>query len=223
MPYCIDCGVKINHRHESCPLCSRKLEYSGKRKQLQPLYPDEVSKIAFIKPQTDKREIITIHFLGFFILLVSLLNMGIDYTLSKTLTWSKISVISIVFLFVIRVLLLYLRRNLYTFYSLTNISLGIYLLILDYFTPGTDWFIEFGMPCLLSLQFASCILFMLFKKIKLKLPRAATCVVVVNIYLTAVDQITMSGLQWSYICTTILLPTALFLKLVSITLQKSYY
>lgn len=223
MPYCIDCGVKINHRHENCPLCSRKLEYTDKRKKLFPLYPDEVSKIAFIKPQTDKREIITTHFLGFFTLLVALLNMGIDYTLFKTLTWSKISVISIIFLFTVRLLLLYLRRNLYTFYSLTNICLGIYLLILDYFTPGTNWFIKFGMPCLLSLQFASCILFMLFKKIKLKLPRAATCVAVANIYLITVDQITMNGLQWSLICTAILLPTALFLKFVSVILQKSYY
>lgn len=220
MPYCIYCGVKVNDRHRDCPLCNRGLEYTENRKSLTPLYPDEVSKIAFIKSQTNKKEIIAIHFIGFLTLLIILLNLGIDYTLNKTLTWSRISGVSLLFAFGVRTLLLFLRRNPYIFYTLTNIFLGLYLYILDKITLGASWFVLYAMPSLLSLQFGSCIIFMLFKKVKSRLLRASISIIISNIYLIIVNEITSKSIKWGLICTAVLLPTALFLFLLH-SIRKS--
>lgn len=222
MPYCIHCGVKVNDRHIECPLCTKKLEFPNFRKSLPPLYPNEVNKIALIKSRSNKKVILTSNFIGLLTLLIIMLNVGIDYTLNSTLTWSKVSSISLLLFFEISLQFLYLNRNPYIFYSFTNISVGVYLFILDLITIN-KWFIRFALPSLLSLQIVSFIIFIIFKRVKRKLLRATILLLITNIYLIIVNVITSGGINWALICTSILLPTSIFLLIISLMVQKSYY
>lgn len=215
MPYCIQCGVKLNHRYTNCPLCSVKLEYTSKRKKLPPLYPKEVHKISIIKNQTNKKEWITIHFLGFLASLIILLTTGINYYINKNLTWSLYTTISVLYIYATLTAIIHLKRNPLLLYGIINMLLGILLFGLDLFTKSNNWFIEYALPCIIYLQLIALIINILVRKIKNKLLIATAIIITTNVFLITIDFITTSNLSWSLIITSIILPTTIFLIFLS--------
>ena len=223
MPYCITCGVKISDRHTYCPLCNRPLEYSLKREDLPPLYPAEINKITIIKPQTTIRDWVAIHFYMFFTFLTVLSTTGVDYTLNKSFTWSNYSTASILLLFFIISSIIHLKRNPYILYTIINILIPIFLFSLDLLTQNDTWFISKALPCFIALQLTSLAIYILFKIIVLKLQRAVAIIISSCSLIIIIDHITSGTVTWSVICTAILLPTAIYIMILSTKLQNSYY
>lgn len=223
MPYCIYCGVLLSNRLENCPLCSSALETVDNKSKDSPVYPKEIVKITFIKSYTTEKDLMKIHFAGFFSFLILLLTSGIDYSINSNLTWSKFSTLSLLFVYSILTAGLKLKKNPFSFYTLLNIEIGVFLLILDILTPENKWFIQFGLPSLVSLQILALLIFFAYKKVKLKLLRASSTIILSNMYILLLDKIILGSFTWSLICTAILLPTCIFLYLLSSKLQNSYY
>ncbi|QEN05022.1 hypothetical protein EW093_09970 [Thiospirochaeta perfilievii] len=211
MPYCIHCGVKLNHRYSNCPLCQIPVEFPEKRKETNPLYPKDINKISIIKGQANSRDINTIHFLRFITILTILLTTGINYYLKGVLSWSLISTISLIFIYMIVTATLHLKRNPLLLYIYLNVILGLYLYLLDVLIIGLDWFIFYALPCFISIQVISLITKILFYFIKSKLLRSVTLLVVTDIFLILINLITARGFTWSRITTSIIVPTSLYL------------
>lgn len=219
MPYCIHCGVKLSDLYDNCPLCSLELEYPEKRKKTYPLYPEEVHKISIIQPAQSKKEWILSHFSSFITFMLLLITGGIDYFQSHSFTWSRISGISILLIYSVINSVLYLRRNPYILYSVLNIYLTLYLFLLDYITIGYRWFYYYALPSLISLQIISLLINRLFIKIHGKLRRGITVILLSNIFILIIDEITSRGITWSLIITSVMLPTALYLSYLEFKLH----
>ena len=219
MPYCIYCGVKINDRHSECPLCHNQLEYPEKRESLPPLYPDDVNKISTINSTQSSKDRITIHFLLFFALIISLVTTGIDYTITNDFTWSRFTVTSITLIFLGISAILSLKRKPVILYITLNILIGLYLFVIDVITPETSWFIKFALPCFILLQAISIVIFILFKTTMNPLQRAVIVLLGVNTLLLGINHIVTTRISWSLISTAILIPTSLYLLYLSIKLQ----
>lgn len=211
MPYCIHCGVKLDHSYSNCPLCQIPVEYHNKRQQIPPLYPSEINKISIIQGQANTRDWITIHFLGFLTIMTCLLTTGLDFYLKGKLTWSLISSISVIFIYIIVTAIMHLRRNPVLLYSYINLLLGLYLFGLDLFTFGNSWFVKYALPCFISLQLISLITTILFKYIKPKLLRAVTIIIATNIFLIIINKITSNTISWSLLTSSVFIPTALYI------------
>ena len=223
MSFCITCGVKISDRHTNCPLCNRPIEYTSKRENLPPLYPEEVNKITIIKPQTTIKDWVVIHFYMFFTFLIVLSTTGIDYTLNKGFTWSSYSTVSALFIYSIISSVIHLRRNPYILYATINLLIPIFLFSLDWLTQRDAWFIDKALPSFITLQVISLVVYILFKIILLKLQRAVTIIIATNLLIITIDQITSGTVTWSILCTALLLPTAIYIMILSAKLQSSYY
>lgn len=211
MPYCIHCGVKLKHSEERCPLCQIPLEYYNTREYAPPLYPREVNRISIIKGQASSRDRNIIYFLRFTAFLTILVTSALDYYLNRGFTWSKVSSVSMLYLYTTITVTLHLRRNPALLYTYLNASLGLYLLVLDTITHGGKWFILYALPCFISLQLVSLIVMILFRFIKKRLLRTASIIVTVSSFLVLIDLITLGGITWSTLTTSVLTPTALFL------------
>lgn len=219
MPYCIHCGVKLNHRYDNCPLCSLELEYPEKREKSYPLYPEEVHKISIIQPVKSRKEWIMSHFSSFITMMLLLITGGIDYYQSNMFTWSKISGISILLIYSVINSVLYLKRNPYILYTVLNIYLTIYLFFLDSITSEFRWFYNYALPSLISLQLISLLINRLFIKIHGRLRRSITVILLSNIFILIIDEITSRGISWSLITTSVMLPTALYLSYLELKLH----
>ncbi len=224
MPYCIHCGVKLNSRYINCPLCQIKVEYPTGRKESKPLYPTDVNKISIIKGQTNARDWITIHFLGFITFLAFLLTSGLNFYLNGKLTWSLISSISFLFVYITVTAILHLKRNPVLLYIYINGLIGLYLFGLDILTFSGSWFIKYALPCFISLQLISLTIKVLFRHVKTKLIRAVIIILLTDVFLIIINEITTHKLSWSLLTSSILLPTALYLIFISkkLNTRESY-
>lgn len=215
MPYCIQCGVKLNDRYTYCPLCSIELEYSSERKEIPPLYPNEVHKISIIKTQANTKEWITIHLAGFFTSLIILLITGIDYYVNSELTWSLYVAISSLFVYLVFTAAVHLKSNPKILYAALNANLGLFLFGLDLLTSNSSWFMTYALPCLISLQLIVIVIGFLIRGVTQSLIKAVIIILVTNIFLIIINEIITSTISWSLITTSILLPVSIFLIYLS--------
>lgn len=220
MPYCIQCGVKLNHRYTTCPLCSIELEYCSQRESSPPLYPEEVYKISIIKTRANRREWITIHFLGFLTFLIILLTSGINFYISNKLSWSLFITISITYLYMTISSIIHLKRNPLLLYGAVNTLLGLLLYGLDILSGSNSWFIEYALPCFISLQLISLAINIILKKIKSKILMAVTVILIINLFLIIINEIIASSFSWSLIATSVLMPTSLFLIFLNFKIRR---
>ncbi|MGL1892350.1 MAG: DUF6320 domain-containing protein [Spirochaetaceae bacterium] len=223
MPFCIHCGVKLNHRYTDCPLCDIELEYNSVREEVYPLYPKDVHKIGFIKNPKNRKDWITIHFAGFLTFLLTLLTTGIDYYSNANLTWSLFSTMTLIFLYLILSSTLNFKRNPILLYTSANFLIALFLYGLDLLTTSNNWFLSYGFPSFISLQLISLSTHYLYKIIKRKLLRAATTLIITNVFLIIINEVTTSAISWSFITTSILVPSAIYLTFLDFKVhsQKS--
>lgn len=212
MPYCIHCGVKLSDLYENCPLCKLEMEFPEERVNIAPLYPEAVHKMSIIQPVRSQKEWVMSHFSTFITMMLLLITGGIDYYQNQQLTWSRISGTSIGLIYLVINTSFYLRRNPYILYTILNVYMSLFLLILDRLTSSYNWFYQYALPCLISLQLISLLINRLFIKIHGVLRRSITVILLTNIFLLIINEITSKKISWSLITTSILLPTALYLS-----------
>lgn len=211
MPYCIHCGVKLDHRYTNCPLCLIPVEYYSKREEMPPLYPNDINKISIIKSQTNTKDWITIHFLGFITFLGILLTTGLDFYMDSKITWSLIPTLSAIFVYTSVSTILHLKKNPVLLYTLLNITLCLFLFIMDMLTSTNSWFLEYALPCFISLQLISLTITIIFRHITSILLRTVAITLGLNILLILINQIISGSISWAIILTSIFIPCSLYL------------
>jgi hypothetical protein len=219
MPYCIHCGVKVNHIHSQCPLCNCILEYPESRTEVPPLYPKHVHKISFLKKNQSQKDWIVIHFIGFLTLLLLLLTSGIDYFIMDSLTWSQFSSVSLIYIYFTSIVIFYFKKVPVLLYTLSNLLLCLFLYSLDILTPISSWFLHYALPCFISLQLISLSIHFLFKVIKLKTFRVATILLITTVFLIIINEITSINTNWSMIISSLFIPTSIYLSFLGIKIK----
>ena len=142
MPICNHCGVEIENGFSECPLCQRPTgsqktqltnSFSGYNPGYSPLSIKEKSRLFW--------EITTI--LHFSALVVTLL---IDIIANKRPTWSLYAITSIAASHIFFTLIIFTLKKLWIFLpGLLINSLG-FLLLIDLYHNGINWFVNPGLP-----------------------------------------------------------------------------
>lgn len=220
MPYCIDCGVKVSDNHKNCPLCRREIEFPSEPSKKYPNYPTSPGKIKFFKVKNSKRKNTLVTFLGFILLLISSITLGINYISAGKIGWSLISTSTFAFIFLVIYLISILSSSPYILYSGINILLGFYLFLLDGLTSQFNWFLEYALESFIYLQFSSLGCLIIFKAVKSYLYRAAVIIIMSSIYLNLIDINIFNKISWSIISSSVLLPSTIFLIILKLNLPK---
>lgn len=220
MPYCINCGIKVKDLYLNCPLCNRIIEYPQKRIITIPDYPNDTGKITFFKSKKEGKKQTLINLLGFILLIITSITMGINYISTGYITWSWFIASTFTYLYISLITLYNLLHNPYLNYTTLNILLAFYLYILDLLTKTNDWFINYALECFIYLQFISLICFILFKIVKSWLNKTSILILLVSIFLILIDFNINSKISWSIITSSILLPTTLYLIILRLYLPK---
>jgi len=142
MPICNHCGVEIEGEFSQCPLCQRpaKSELSQKSNTISgynpgysPLSPREKNRLFW--------ELTTI--LHFSALVVTIL---IDIIANKRPTWSLYAITSITASHIFITLITFTMRKLWIFLPGLLINTLGFLILIDLFDNGINWFVNPGLP-----------------------------------------------------------------------------
>ncbi len=181
MPYCYNCGVKLDDDATICPLCGAKIPVVNKKEtesfsnnkdynfekeenkkdnsSLYPIYDSSTSK----QKLTSIIEIISVSFI---ICILSLVL--INFILEGKITWSKIPSVTIFFSWlIIASSIVFQRKILYSIFFIF-ISIFGYLISLDSLNKDLGWSINFGLPILISVVIISILLYFLILKTRQK-------------------------------------------------------
>ncbi|MBN2619246.1 MAG: hypothetical protein JXR64_13120, partial [Spirochaetales bacterium] len=173
-----------------------------------------------IQNPKSKKDWITIHFSGFICFMIILFTTGIDVFLNTTLTWSLFSSASTIYIYLQLILIINLKKNPFILYGNSNLLLGIFLFILDLLTPGDPWFAQYVLPCFISLQILSIILYIVFKNIKLEFYRTIITILTVNILLILINRIISNKITWAAITSSIAIPISIFLFYINYKIRN---
>ncbi|NMC67472.1 MAG: hypothetical protein GYA61_04505 [Spirochaetales bacterium] len=195
MPYCYNCGVKLDDLADTCPLCGAKIPI--KKDSINKLGKEKLDENNIIKEDerfndkeivnlknnknisdflypayessSEKQRITSILEIISVSFIISILSIVlINFILEGKITWSKIPAFSIFFAWLIIASILVFNRKI--FFSLLFIFLSIfgYLVSLDSLNKKIDWSINYALPILAFCVAVFTILFFISKKTKLK-------------------------------------------------------
>lgn len=190
MPYCYNCGVKLDDDASYCPLCGAKTPVNKKQDDQSIKSNDienkiniknkidienntEIDKNNSIYPSYEKSsekqkltsilEIISVSFIISIISIV-LINLILDSKIS----WSKIPSVTIFFAWLIIVsILIFYKKIIYSFLFIF-LSIFGYLISLDSLDKKIGWSFTYALPILISCLIIFLLLFLLTTKTKQK-------------------------------------------------------
>ncbi len=144
MPICRNCGVELDEGLDYCPLCRTPLgEGAGQGEKSPPIPPAAHRSGSPSAPLTRMRlwEIVSLFAgTGAAVVLVA------DFAYSRTVTWSRFPLVSILFLWTVATLLLFLRRHRLLLLIGESAALAMFMLMLDLLMPGAPWFLTLALP-----------------------------------------------------------------------------
>jgi hypothetical protein len=141
MNLCIHCGVEVEDSAQHCPLCRNSLKPGTESKIMEPAP-------LLRNPQEASRRINRwlLEVLSLFALTAGLVVFAADFASGLAITWARYPLASIVFLWLSAVLLILCSRRAWVFLPAEIVAVGLFLFILDRFTPGTTWFLPLAFP-----------------------------------------------------------------------------
>lgn len=150
MAYCPKCGVEVEAKRKTCPLCSTPIPDVGQNEQEESLLEAPKEEAPLLKPKLSgsKKRRLTLEILSIFLLSPIMLVMVIDLVINKRLTWSVYPMLSLLFTYVTSALFLLFYRK------WIIIGLGIYLLgngflyLLERTLDMGKWYLSIGLPAL---------------------------------------------------------------------------
>lgn len=189
MPYCYNCGVKLDNSQNICPLCGAKIpetnlssnkninqkissesqlnekqvekieNKNNKNEFLYPLYHDFSEKSKI----TSLIEIISVS------LLISIVSLVlINLILESKISWSKIPSVTIFFIWIIFCSTLLFQKKILYILLFVFLSIFGYLLSLDSFDKTINWSINYAVPILVSCLIVFVILLVVNIRVKQK-------------------------------------------------------
>jgi len=141
MPMCRKCGVELEPGTFFCPLCKTPLEENHDDKNGLELQVQER-----MEARDEQRAFLFREIFSFFALAGVIVVGAVDLAYGADLTWSRIPLVSIGFLWIAVILPSGIHSRTYLQIIFEVVNLALFLFFLDLFTPGRSWFLNLALP-----------------------------------------------------------------------------
>ncbi|MCF7920530.1 MAG: DUF6320 domain-containing protein [Candidatus Cloacimonetes bacterium] len=210
MKTCPLCGIRFENQEGKCPLCEQETAETEIR-----------NKAAFTREFYWR-------LYSIFSLAAFLIILVIDFVYTPGLSWSKIPLLAISYLWITLFLLMKIGLKSFTPQLLEGVVTVIMMALLDGFTAGKPWFIDLALPvmiaagALFSLTLLVCRMahLRLLQTTALNVFMAGIFLILLELLLKHHQQGTFS-LSWSLIAFVCLLPLSIFFIYFDNKIKKS--
>ncbi len=172
MSYCVNCGVELESSLQECPLCHTPVinpKEAGRDIPPSP-YPTDKGQVEVVK-RKDLGILLSVVLTatGVTCLLLNLLVFGQSL-------WSLLVIGICICLFVFTFpAVYYSKMPIYISLLADGIAVAVYLYMIAYLTPSTDWFWQLGLPIVMLVTLCMEIFTFLLKKIPFSVLSGALC------------------------------------------------
>ena len=172
MSYCVNCGVELESSLQECPLCHTPVinpKEAGRDIPTSP-YPVDKGQVEVVK-RKDLGILLSVVLTatGVTCLLLNLLVFGQSL-------WSLLVIGICICLFVFTFpAVYYSKMPIYVSLLSDGIAVAVYLYMIAYLTPSTDWFWQLGLPIVMLVTLCMEIFTFLLKKIPFSVLSGALC------------------------------------------------
>ncbi len=154
MNICKHCGVEAENGARYCPLCRHSLQPGGEGEMAEPAPPVRDHREASRRIHRWLLEILSL-----FSLTAAFVVFAADFADDMSITWARYPLLSILFLWCSAVLLILFSRRTWMVLPAEVVAAGLFLFVLDRFTPGPTWFLPLAFP--VTLLFGALLAFTL--------------------------------------------------------------
>jgi hypothetical protein len=222
MTLCVNCGVELDDGFKICPLCGKDPVNKIVEEHTSNNYPSGIIQLQRKENRKYFWELSGI--IAFSGIVVCTL---LDLLISKKLSWSLFSDVSITAAWVILTLYQFAYRRTFTFVSLLIFTVLSALYLIDLVAIGREWFFPVGLPIAIALFISAGAVIVLYKAIHFKgLNIIASAFIILSGYCIITEIIFdkyLKGfvdLQWSLIVAVSILPVALIFFFYHYRLKK---
>jgi phosphate/sulfate permease len=143
MNLCKSCGVEVEPGAKHCPLCGKPLLGNGPEVQPMPTSPPLA-----VVPRDANHQIRRwlLEIISVLAVVGAIVVFAADFAYGMSLTWSRIVLAAIGFLWLSGVFLILFLRWWFLYLLAETTALCLLLWLLDRLTPGTDWFRPLALP-----------------------------------------------------------------------------
>ncbi len=172
MSYCVNCGVELEASLQECPLCHTPVinpKDAGKEFPPSP-YPTDKGQVEVVK-RKDLGILLSVVLIatGGTCLLLNLLVFG-----SSLWSLLVIGICICLFVFLFPVVF-YSKMPLFVSLFADGMAVAVYLYMISYLTPSTDWFWELGLPIVALVTLATEVFTLLAKRVPFTILSGALC------------------------------------------------
>lgn len=172
MSYCVNCGVELESSLQECPLCHTpviNLKETGREIPPSP-YPIDKGQVEVVRRKD----------LGILLSVVLTATSGTCLLLNLLVfgrsLWSLLVIGICICLFVFTFPAVYYSKTpIYLSLLADGIAVAVYLYMIAYLTPSTDWFWQLGLPIVMLVTLCMEIFTFLLKKIPFSVLSGALC------------------------------------------------
>jgi len=168
VPYCSHCGVEIDHKVKSCPLCLAPIQQLPRDPEGMPEYAQVEYKEDRVRLPAEYRRRFALYLLSLVFFTPLLVVLVVDVVHSGKVGWSLYVAASLLTVWAYSVIpLLLLGRVLAIVSSYLAVS-AAFLWVLDHLHGPPWWFYSVGLPILAVLAVVSCAVVLASVKVKRK-------------------------------------------------------
>jgi len=222
MTYCSNCGVELDDGLEVCPLCGKDMNDKGEQEYISNNYPSNIIRLQRKENRRYLWELSgIIAFSGIAACTI------IDLLISKVLSWSLYSDVSISLTWVILTLFQFLYKRMWTIIIFLMFTILSALFLFDGIDTGRGWFFPVGLPITTAAFVTAGIVLFLYKSAILKgLNIIAAALIALSGFCILLEMILdkylrgVVNFQWSLIVAISIIPVALVIFFHYYRLEK---
>jgi len=222
MTLCVNCGVELDDGLKICPLCGKDPKNKGEQEVVSENSPSGIIQLQKKENRKYLWEISgIIAFSGIVVCTI------IDLLISKGLTWSLLSDVSITAAWVILTLYQFAYKRTWIIVTGLMLTILVALFLIDLIASGRAWFLPVGLPLTIDVFIATGTVIVLYKKAHLRgLNFIAAAFIVLSAFCIIIEVIldkfqnNAVNLRWSLFVAVSILPVALVLFFYHYRLKK---
>lgn len=224
MPYCPRCGVEIEERLESCPLCDTAIPKEVRSEQkVSAMFPEDViePKPMYKELTLKKKRILVTSLIIVLGLFPIAITAGIDLVSSGAITWSYYVIVPVIAsALIIWFFIHFASKPIISVSVLLVLLICVQLLLGDRQDP-LSFFSSIQMTYML---FASAAVEFFLLLITFRKPKPLEFVVLIllvsAVLLFGIDYISSGMIDWSLVCGAIIFPMAIYLEYLQLIRHK---
>lgn len=141
MIICVNCGVELDDGLKICPLCGKAPENNSEKEHLPSDYPSDIIRLQRKENRKYLWELSgIIAFSGIAVCTI------VDLLISKELSWSLLSDVSILVFWIILTHFIYSYKRTFIIVPALMVTILAALYLIDLITTGRSWFFPVGFP-----------------------------------------------------------------------------